>query len=394
MRYKDCGDNTIMIKEYVSAHGGDVYSINGKRENILDFSANTSPLGMPEGVRDAIIQATFVADTYPDQFCRELRTHIAQKEKCTPNQVFCGNGAADIIYRLARYIASISQIQDNQPDSYNSDAEVTYGTGSHKVLIPVPAFAEYEKAFKLNGFEIIKYNTYPEHNFEIQDDFINLIDNDIDVVIITNPSNPAGTLTKRQLLYEILEKCEKTGTYLILDECFMDFVADKSDYTMSHKIYTDRLIVLKAFTKFYGMAGIRLGYCLSSNEQILDLLYEMGEPWNVSTIAQHAGIAALSETAYARELQDIINTEKEYVFNSLQNAGLTVIQGKANFLLFRCGVVSDLYDRLIKCGIKIRKCGNYDMLDNTWYRICIKQHEDNEKLISEINRIIATNEES
>ena len=174
----------------------------------------------------------------------------------------------------------------------------------------------------------------------------------------------------------------------------MDFVADKSDYTMSHKIYTDRLIVLKAFTKFYGMAGIRLGYCLSSNEQILDLLYEMGEPWNVSTIAQHAGIAALSEAAYARELQDIINTEKEYVFNSLQNAGLTVIQGKANFLLFRCGVVSDLYDRLIKCGIKIRKCGNYDMLDNTWYRICIRQHEDNEKLISETNRIIATNEES
>ncbi len=392
MRYKDRGDNTNMIKEYVSAHGGDIYCVNGKREDILDFSANISPLGMPEGVRDAVIQATFVADTYPDPYCRELRTHISQKEKCTPNQVFCGNGAADIIYRLARYIASISKIQNNQLNSYT---ETIYGVGSHKALIPVPAFSEYEKAFKLNGFEILKYNTDPEHNFEIQDDFINEINRDIDVVIITNPSNPAGTLIERKMLYSILEKCEKTGTYLVLDECFMDFVVDKSDYTMSQKIYTDRLIVVKAFTKFYGMAGIRLGYCLSSNEQLLDSLYEMGEPWNVSTIAQHAGIAALSETYYVRELQELINTEKKYLSDNLQNAGLTVVPGKANFLLFRCivGADCDLYDGLMKCGIKIRKCENYDILDNTWYRVCVRKHEDNEKLISEINRIMTKNEE-
>ena len=214
-----------------SDHGGDWYSFWEEfGSEPLDFSANVSPLGLPESARDAARRVLCESARYPDPFCRALREAIAKEYRVPVEWIFCGNGAADIIYRIA------------------------YAARPRRALLLAPCFAEYERALRRAGAEVDFY--FPDalsqgrnkkgsaseletavvpdspamlaQGFRITDvsRFLRHIHPDTDMIMLGEPNNPTGLCTDRMVLTEIADFCEARGIRLVLDECFTDFVSD------------------------------------------------------------------------------------------------------------------------------------------------------------------------
>lgn len=338
-------------------HGGDIYSYNS---DILDFSANINPFGMPNSVKEAIINSIDKSVHYPDPVCKNLISEIGKKENLPDENIICGNGAADIIYRIV------------------------YGLKPKKALILAPTFAEYEQSLKSINCEIIYHNLYDD--FVLDEGIINKI-KDVDMVFICNPNNPTGVLTNKELLEKILFECEKHDAMLVLDECFNEFLENPDDFTLKEYINKSKnLIIIKAFTKIYAMAGIRLGYGLVSNKTYIEILYKAGATWNVSVIAQEAGIAALKEDDYVEKTRELIIKERSYLTRELKELGFRVYNSMANYIFFNCDL-TNLKEELIKYNILIRDCSNYIGLSKGFYRIAVKLPEENKYFIESIRRL-------
>ncbi len=338
-------------------HGGDWagYEIEYGKEP-LDFSMNVNPLGMSMHVRYALSKAGATADRYPDPLCRKLRKKLSEHESVPTDWIFCGNGAADIIFRLGQALVP------------------------KKVLVTAPTFSEYETAFSGYGWEVEHHFLDEEKGFRLDETILDSIDKNTNAVFLCEPNNPTGVTTDKDLLLKILKHCRKTNTMLIIDECFNGFLLAPKDHTMVDCLGDyENLVILKAFTKLYGMAGVRLGYCLCSNKTLIDTLYYAGAPWNVSSLAQAAGVAALEDEHHVRVGRTIIEQERPYLRDALKELGIDPVYGEANYLFFQSAKCLD--ERLRGHGILIRNCDNYHGLGFGWYRIAIKKHDDNVKLI-------------
>ncbi|AEY65223.1 histidinol-phosphate transaminase [Clostridium sp. BNL1100] len=348
-------------------HGGDIYSKRNLPENLklIDFSANINPLGLPDGVKKAIVNGIDDFCNYPDPLCRELKKEISAYVKVPEEYIFCGNGAADVVYRIASAI---------RPE---------------KVLLTAPTFSEYEEAVKLLGSDVKYYYLLKEKNFKIDIDILDKITSDISLMFLCNPNNPTGVLADKETVLKIADKCKSTKTILVVDECFMDFLDIPQDYSVMDSLDTYKnIIVLKAFTKIYAMAGIRLGYGICSDANVIEGLHRAGQPWNVSVAAQKCGVAALKEIDYVNRTRELIKYNRIFLENSLIKLGFEVVNSQANYILFRTEIKS-LPNELEKFGILIRSCGNYKGLDETYFRIAVKSKEDNEYLVNCIKKMLS-----
>ena len=338
-------------------HGGDFTGfIREFGYDPLDFSANVSPLGVPASVVRAITEAATEADRYPDPLCRDLCDAIGGYEGVDPSYVICGNGAADIIFRFA-------------------------GAMKNKnVLVTAPTFSEYETALTASGCTVKRHLLKEENGFHVDDSFIDEITDSTDIVFLCEPNNPTGVTSGREFLARALKACEEHDAVLVIDECFNEFIDDPQSLTMKQALErTQNLMILKAFTKVFAMAGVRLGYALCSNHSIIEGIRNAGQPWSVSGLAQAAGIAALSEPEYVTRLSAMVKRERAFLFEGMTGLGIKVIPGEANYLLFRGP--EDLEEKMRKRGILIRNCSNYPGLGEGWFRTAIRTREDNEKLL-------------
>ena len=260
-------------------HGGDWAGYRAEfGRDALDFSANVSPLGLPEGVARAITAALPTADRYPDPLCRELRAKLALHEGVPAEQILCGNGAADLIFRLV------------------------WARKPRRALVTAPTFAEYATALESVGCTVERFFLREQEDFAVTDAFCAAIRPEVDTVFLCQPNNPTGQLTALPLVEQILHRCAACGTLLVVDECFLDFLPDHALHTAKGLLGEGELVILKAFTKLYGMAGVRLGYALSADTALLEQMQACGQPWGVSSLAQAAGLAALEETAYVENV--------------------------------------------------------------------------------------------
>lgn len=345
-------------------HGGDYVGYREKYgRDALDFSANVSPLGMPKAVAEAIGRAAYQADRYPDPLCRELRAAIAQAEKVPAEWVLCGNGAADLIFRLA------------------------LAERPKRALVLAPTFAEYAAALETIGCDIRRYALSEQNDFALTADFIEAIEEGVDMVFLCQPNNPTGQVASQTLVRRILARCQAIGAMLAVDECFLDFLPDGDAYTMKHALGgAKNLFILKAFTKLYGMAGVRLGYGLCADETLLARMRSAGQPWAVSSLAQAAGVAALKQTEYVERVRALIEEERPYLQAGLRALGLRVIPGKANYLLF-CAAEA-LGEEMERRGVILRGCGNYPGLDDTWYRTAVRTRAENDILLQTLREVL------
>lgn len=347
-----------MIIDNSYGHGGDVY----KNRIELDFSINVNPFGTPEKVRRAVADAAETLSAYPNPYCGALRRKLSAALGTDEKNILCGNGAAELIYQFALAL---------KPD---------------KAVLPVPSFSDYEAALDAAGCVPDFYPLLRKDGFALTYEILNEIKDDTKLLMLCSPNNPTGLCIQWELLQHILARCRETGTWLFLDECFLELADDGKARSLIPELReNDRVFVLRAFTKLYGMAGVRLGYAVCRNSDMVERMCRLVQPWNVSSVAQAAGTAALDCTTWAERTRSAICEEKQYLLRELRALGVSVLPGDANFLML--SGVPELYDRLLERKILIRSCGNYRGLNDGDCRIAVRTHRENAALIAAMREI-------
>ncbi len=250
-----------------------------------------------------------------------------------------------------------------------------------------PTFAEYEQALENLGIvRVDYYGLKRECSFQPQSDFFDRLTPQVDVVFLCNPNNPTGLLLEREFLERVLDICDKHQTMLVVDECFLDFVKEPKKYSLKEELSENpHLFLLKAFTKRYAMAGVRLGYGLCQNLDLLERMGRMTQPWNLSVIAQKAGIAALKEEDYVRRGRQIVFQEIERMKQEFQKLGIKTYDSQANYLFFEGP--KDLWEKCLDKGILIRDCSNYTGLSKGYYRVAVKMPQENDRLLKALGEL-------
>ncbi len=347
-----------MLYNTKNPHGGDIYA----DEIIMDFSANTNPYGTSPKVLRAMEEILPRVHFYPDPYCRELVQAIAEFEKLPREYILCGNGASELIY---------SYCQALKP----------------RIAVELaPTFSEYTLALEQVGGKMLRYEVHQADSFDLDARFLSYLEETKpEIVFLCNPNNPTGRLISETLLKEILFLCRAHNMRLFLDECFLDL----SDDGFSMKEYLEdypELFILKAFTKSYGMAGVRLGYGLCADAELLVQMSKTVQAWNVSMLAQAAGVAALQDGEFLAKTRTLVPVEREWLSRQLEELGFWVCPSEVNYILFRGE--GNLDKEMKKHGIMIRNCSNFHGLSSGWYRIAVRLPEQNKHLISAMKQII------
>ncbi len=340
-------------------HGGDIYD----KEIIFDFSVNVNPLGIPAGVQEAVCQAVKYCSRYPDTECRKLVSALSLYHQVDEEDIVCGNGAADLIYRL---------VQTIRPK---------------KALVLAPTFSEYQQALQESGCEVSHYCLSQERGFLPEEEKLASLLPGMDMLFLCNPNNPTGLAITREQVEKLAAACRLNRTFLVVDECFCDFLDEPEKYTfIGNMRQYPEVLILRAFTKTYAMAGLRLGYIMGKDAGLMKKLRHSGQPWSVSLLAQEAGMAALREQEYLDKARKLIAVERERLRRGLTELGFFVFPSQVNFLLFKVldvGRYGNLWERCRDKKILIRDCGNFCGLSGT-YRVCVGQEAENRYLLKQL----------
>ena len=345
-----------MYLHQINPHGGDVFD----KEISLDFSSNINPSGIPQTVKEAIVGSAENCDVYPDPYCRRLRESISAYEKIQYDRILCGNGAAELIYAYAY------SLEDDRP-----------------ALIVAPTFCEYQTALCAARKSVEYYLLREDSDFTLNEDIMNTDLSRYSAVFLCTPNNPTGIAVDPELLYELAQ----TGVRVFADMCFLDLTDEPDRYELPKLIETyPNVTVLKAFTKSYAMAGVRLGYALCTDAAFLERMSEKTQCWNVSTVAQQTGIAATNSGGWLKNSVKTIKAERERMTGILRSCGIKVYPSEANYLLLHTNI--DLYERLLQRRILIRDCSDYIGLSKGYYRVAVRTKDENDMLLTAIKEVI------
>ena len=346
-------------------HGGDVLTAQAAwGGGVVDCSANLNPLGMPPAVAQAAQAAAGTSAAYPDPLCRALTAAIARADGVQPAQVLCGAGAAELIFRLV------------------------FALRPRRALVTAPTFSEYEGALACIGCPVEHYVLGEARDFAVDEAILQAITPETDLVFLCTPNNPTGQLVEQGLLLAAARRCREVGACLAVDECFLPLSAGGAGLAPWLEEYPN-LVLLRAFTKSYAMAGLRLGYALTASETLLEAMARCGQPWSVSTPAQAAGVTALTQCPHwPAEGRALVEAQRPLLRDGLKGLGCRVVPSRANYLLFRLAGVTDLKERLLGRGVLIRACGNYHGLGPDWYRVCVGDGEKNRRLLAAMEEVV------
>ncbi|MGG7212936.1 threonine-phosphate decarboxylase CobD [Clostridium nigeriense] len=351
-------------------HGGNLDELSRtfklNKESLIDFSANINPLGINKKVKDAIINALEEVERYPDITYFNLKYGISDFEGVNYEDLVLGNGAAEVIFNLVRSIKP------------------------KKVLIPAPTFGEYEEAALSINSSIEYYYLKEENNWIIDEDIINHINEDIDMVFICNPNNPTGILTEKEVIINIAKKALSTNTILAIDESFLDFIRDGENYSVINLLKEyNNIFIIKSMTKLFAIPGIRIGYGMCENKEIIKNMELVSVPWNINILAEKATLEAIKDKEYINRTISYIQKEKNYLYKELNKFNdIKVFNPSVNFIMFKIINNIDLKLELMKENIIIRSCNNYIGLDESYYRVAVRTREENDNLIMALKKVI------
>lgn len=382
-------------------HGGNIYKVFREKnlKEILDYSSNINPYGIPEGLKKRIIENLEILERYPDPDYVELREKLANLNNVNLSDIVLGNGATEIIFLFMKVI------------------------NPKKILIVSPTFGEYERAVKATEIpgDIVSLSCSGDNknieNKEIEIEYFELKESDdfklnignlknelekkYDLLIICNPNNPTGKFLKLAQTEEILKECNKYDTKLFIDEAFIEFLADgMKESIINTEENKKNLFVTRAFTKFFAIPGLRLGYGMYFDKELEQKISEKKEPWSVNNIAEIAGLTVLDDTEYIGKTLKWITEEKIYMYEKLNEiSGIKVYETEVNFItgkidekLFSEGLnVKVLREKMLEQGILIRDASNFNFLDERFFRLAIKDRASNERVIEAMKEIFQTN---
>ncbi|MDO9493266.1 histidinol-phosphate transaminase [Acetobacterium sp.] len=340
----------------MNKHGG----YQGENKEMLDFSVNINPLGIPAGIRKKLITGIDELVKYPEITGVSAIGKIANDLAVRPENIILGNGAIELIYLFARSM------------------------GPGKAMIIQPTFNEYERALKLYGWDVVHHVLTAADDFTINPEALAAaIKNEKpQAVFLCNPNNPTGRVYSKGFIREMLEHSAPEINWF-LDESFMDF-SDESGSLSLVKEARQAVFILKSLTKFYALPGLRIGYGVGA-VPIVKKMENFKEPWTINTLGLIAATGVYDEKDYARQTKTYIQSERQRVFKVLSEIeSLKVYPSGTDFHLCQLltGTVAELQRGLEKDGMSIRTCEDFIGLDDSYFRIAIKKEADNTKLLT------------
>ena len=357
-----------IVQKTTRTHGGNIYAAAKRygleEKNIIDFSSNVNPFGPSSAAKRAAKKALSFIDRYPDPDMRQLRTAIARYFGIKPGHVMCGNGSNGIIHLIPRVFRP------------------------KKVLIPFPTFTEYTAAVQDAGGEVVPFPLLERAGFRVDPLEMSFALKDVDMAFLCNPNNPTGQLIPKAEMLEIVQFAGQHGVRLVVDEAFMDFI--ESESIIKEAVESSHLICLRAFTKLFGMPGLRIGYAVS-DETTIAALRERQEPWTVSIPAEQAAIAVLGHWTYISKTRRLIEKERSRLLSALRILpGVETFPCAANFIFIKLTSmdVPMFVDKLGERGMLVRDCSSFPGLDRSYIRIAVRTGRENKRLIKAFRELL------
>ncbi|WP_153730331.1 threonine-phosphate decarboxylase CobD [Sporosarcina obsidiansis] len=324
-------------------------------EEVLDFSENCNPAGMPLSITNAWPDLISKLLSYPDPDGQPFKRAVAQFHGISELQVLVGNGAAELLSLLAeRY------------------------RGKRVVLID-PTFSEYRATLEASEAEIISIQANEAENFRLP---VSRIQDNLPraaAIYLCTPNNPTGILPSMEELIAVIHAAETSGTEVVLDEAFIDFVDEKHSFIHQVETYS-HVIIVRSMTKMYAIPGIRLGY-LVAHPEIIENVKKQAPHWHVNGLAAEIGMLCLQEASYRERAIHHAEVERKKMADFLRAHHCRVIDSAANYLVFSPKLnARQLYQDLLRQGIVLRHSENFRGMDGRWLRVGMKSEAMMERL--------------
>lgn len=356
-----------MIKHKDHFHGSDLEKIESiygiKKENITSFSANVNPLGISQKLKEELSTHIDCITTYPDREYCNLRKCMANYVGTEPENIIVGNGSTELISLF---------IQIEHP---------------RKALILGPTYSEYEREVALGGGTTLYYPLKEENSFRLDTDhFTSKLDDSLDLLILCNPNNPTSSCISIDDMRKILDVCKEHDIYVMVDETYIEFVDDVAHTSaVPLTAYYNNIIILRGTSKFFAAPGLRLGYAITGNEDLLRNMNQRKNPWTINSLAVIAGELMFQDKDYIAATRDLVLSERQRMYELFQESErFRPYKPTANFMLLRIMdddlTSQDLFDRAIREGMMIRDCSTFPFLNDKFIRFCFMKPEDNDRL--------------
>lgn len=369
-----------MIKHKDHFHGSDLEAIEKyyhiKKEDIVSFSANVNPLGISHQLKASLSENLDAITTYPDREYTALRNCIAEYAGTQPENVIVGNGSTELISLF---------IQTRHPK---------------KALILGPTYSEYEREISLGGGTTLYYPLKEENDFRMDvNDFCSHLSDQLELLVLCNPNNPTSSAITSREMRRILDACLQYGIFVMVDETYVEFAPEgmKISSVPLTNYYTN-LIILRGTSKFFAAPGLRLGYAITGNQDLIKLINTRKNPWTINSLAEIAGRLMFPDQEYILMTKELIGGERERIYRILSRwDSVKVYLPFGNFILVRIlrndVTAEDVFEHCIKKGYMIRNCSTFPFLDNHYFRFCFMTKEQNDALLQTLDEILNQREQ-
>jgi len=357
-----------MIKHKDHFHGSDLEKIESiygiKKEDIISFSANVNPLGVSPLLRASLSEKIDAITSYPDREYTSLRKCIAEYCHTDYENIIVGNGSTELISLF---------IQIEHPK---------------KALVIGPTYSEYEREIALGGGTTLYYPLKEKDDFTLDvEDFVAQLNESIDLLVICNPNNPTSSCITRKQMRRILDVCKQYDIYVMVDETYVEFADNMAEIdSIPLTNYYNNIVILRGTSKFFAAPGLRLGYAVTGNRDLIKSINTRKNPWTINSLAVVAGETMFKDTAYIEATKQLISSERERCYQALADSpDYKVYKPSGNFILAKIineDLTSEyLFDKAIRQGMMIRDCSTFPFLDNKYIRFCFMNPEDNSRLL-------------
>lgn len=365
----------IMLKHKDHFHGSDLEKIEEiyhiKKEDITSFSANVNPLGISPLLRETLAKHVDAITNYPDRDYTQLRKSICAYTGANFENIIVGNGSTELISLF---------IQTTHPK---------------KALILGPTYSEYEREISLEGGHTLYYPLKEENNFQMDvEDFCRQLNDSLDLLVLCNPNNPTSTAVARKDMRKILDCALQHGISVMVDETYEEFTPEGSKISSIPLTNNyNNLIVLRGISKFFAAPGLRLGYAVTGNPDLLKYINTKKNPWTINSLAEIAGCIMFSDKDYIDKTKALITGERQRMYETLSSwKTVKIYPSCTNFLLVRIlreDVTSDMvFDHCIRKGLMIRDCATFPFLDSSYIRFCVMSPEKNDELLEAFREVL------
>ncbi len=365
-------------------HGGQVYQLAKQLgrsvETLLDFSASVNPLGPPVSVVRAMRDAVSECQHYPDPYSEDLRLCLSQEHGIPGASILVGNGSAEIIRILPQALAL-----------------------RHACIVG-PTFGEFEHSLRLAGVRCTGVDAVSAQRYVPPfEKIVDVLEEwrrasarkghkagmHKNAVFLCHPNSPTGRRLSRRDLQQIVDTVHRIGCWMIVDEAFVDWCPSHS--LMKDIAASPRLLILRSFTKFFAIPGIRLGYVVGE-PAVVESIRKYLPPWSVNHVAQVAGVVALADSRFRQRSQQFMQEERPRLIARLRRiSGLRVIPSQANFVMvevFNGRSPQDIVERLWAQGMLVRDCQSFSGVTRPALRIAVRLARENNRLVKGLTKIL------